>query len=133
MAPARATRAARAAPLVAALLLASACSASAAFTCTQTDTTCTALGDFYTSLGGPNWTNLTSGATSTDNWHKAAAGTPGISYCSFLGVTCNLGSVSKLCVSMRRKHGALVCPRFHHRGCVAVGGLHHRWHAHTGR
>ena len=91
------TRAARAAPLVAALLLACACtSASAAFTCTQTDTTCAALGDFYVSLGGPNWPNTTSGSTSTAAWHAAAAGTA-TSYCTFLGVSCSSGSITKMC------------------------------------
>jgi hypothetical protein len=141
MAPARATRAARAAPLVAALLLACASSASAAFTCTQTDkATCAALGDFYYALGGPNWTNAsttssTTGSitTSTDFWHQAAAGTS-TSYCSFLGVSCTIGVptaarlVTKMCAGPRAR---VDCPyrRAHSgfvHGCVlcTAAGMH---------
>jgi hypothetical protein len=94
MAPARAT-------LAAALLLACAAThASAVFTCTQVDATCASLGDFYASLGGPNWTNSTvtvaGVVTSTDNWNKAAAGIA-TSYCNFFGVTCTAESITKLC------------------------------------
>jgi hypothetical protein len=129
MAPTRATRAT---PLVAALLLASASSASAAFICTQADTTCASLGDFYTALGGPNWTNSSTvnaaGAilTSTANWDKAASGVA-TDYCTFFGVTCATtatatatalkGSILKLCAPPTATRLSCLLPCARAPGC----------------
>lgn len=70
-----------------------------AFTCLPANNAadCEALGDLYTTGGGPSWTGL--GAT--DGWAVAARGgapdvcAPG----SFTGVTCDLsGRVASMCV-----------------------------------
>ena len=62
-----------------------------AFTCTQSDTVCSALGDLYSSTGGASWTNKT-------GWSAAAAGTA-TSYCTFFGTLCGVGGtvLTELC------------------------------------
>ena len=65
-------------------------SASAAFTCTESDATCSALADLYSAVTG--WTD--------SNWIAAAGGTA-IDYCSFDGVSCDTSTppvVVSLCV-----------------------------------
>ena len=64
--------------------------ASSAFTCTQQDAVCLALGALYASAAGTGWTN-------TAGWSTASAGTA-TSYCTFSGVSCTSGAVTTLCV-----------------------------------
>ena len=55
---------------------------SAAFTCSNTDTTtCAALGDLYTATNGSSWTNK-------NGWISAAGGTA-TDYCTFQSLGCN--------------------------------------------
>ena len=66
-----------------------------AFTCTQSDAFCGALGDLYAATGGGDWMR-------SDGWEDAAAGVA-TSYCAMGGVVCTPGvGVTILCALLRR-------------------------------
>jgi hypothetical protein len=67
------------------------------FRCTQQDANCVALADGYFGLGGTTgtgWRNAT-------GWSTAAAGTP-TDYCTFVGVTCTGGAITRMCARAGR-------------------------------
>ena len=60
------------------------------FTCVQSDTVCSALGDLYNATNGVGW-------ATNSGWSTAAEGLA-TDYCSFIGCSCNAGILTMLCV-----------------------------------
>jgi hypothetical protein len=89
--------AAAAAQLLAFLVaLHSAPAASAGFTCGAGNdaTACAVLGDLYTATNGAGWASNRAGY---NGWRDAAVGIA-TDYCTFEGVMCNDGNLTKMCV-----------------------------------